>query len=187
MFAASSPCRSRTTYRGRDVTEARGIAQRITFAVDHPAAVQDRACGKCLRCKNRHQDHGALARLSMLKPGRGQAPISTSRRGIRLDQPPANEDGGLGPDLYKWRPSDPTSPHWNFEEIAKKSGMKLDQPAPIATVNELANYDAIIFGTPTRFGNMCAQAVVGLMILAPVGASCWFRQRSEDWEVQQRP
>jgi len=43
------------------------------------------------------------------------------------------------------------------EEIAKKSGMKLDQPAPIATVDELATYDAIIFGTPTRFGNMCAQ------------------------------
>ena len=43
------------------------------------------------------------------------------------------------------------------EEIAKKSGMKLDQPAPIATVDELADYDAIIFGTPTRFGNMCAQ------------------------------
>jgi len=43
------------------------------------------------------------------------------------------------------------------EEIAKKSGMKLNQPAPIATVDELVNYDAIIFGTPTRFGNMCAQ------------------------------
>ena len=43
------------------------------------------------------------------------------------------------------------------EEIAKKSGIKLDQPAPIATVDELADYDAIIFGTPTRFGNMCAQ------------------------------
>src|SRR5262249_8477367 len=43
------------------------------------------------------------------------------------------------------------------EEIAKKSGMKLDQPAPIATVDELADYDAILFGTPTRFGNMCAQ------------------------------
>jgi len=43
------------------------------------------------------------------------------------------------------------------EELAKKSGMKLDQPAPIATVDELATYDAIIFGTPTRFGNMCAQ------------------------------
>src|SRR6201987_5087780 len=43
------------------------------------------------------------------------------------------------------------------EEIAKKSGMKVDQPAPVATVDELATYDAIIFGTPTRFGNMCAQ------------------------------
>jgi NAD(P)H dehydrogenase (quinone) len=43
------------------------------------------------------------------------------------------------------------------EEIARKSGMKLDQSAPISTVNELANYDGIIFGTPTRFGNMCAQ------------------------------
>src|ERR1700745_2574986 len=43
------------------------------------------------------------------------------------------------------------------EEIAKKSGMKLAQRAPIATVDELPNYDAIIFGTPTRFGNMCAQ------------------------------
>ena len=50
------------------------------------------------------------------------------------------------------------------EEIAKKSGMKLDQPAPIATVDELANYDAIIFGTPTRFGNMCAQMTLAPMI-----------------------
>src|SRR5260370_33780749 len=48
-------------------------------------------------------------------------------------------------------------PELEPEEIAKKSGMKLDQPAPIATVDELADYDAIIFGTPTRFGNMCAQ------------------------------
>jgi NAD(P)H dehydrogenase (quinone) len=43
------------------------------------------------------------------------------------------------------------------EEVAKKAGMKLNQAAPIATVDELASYDAIIFGTPTRFGNMCAQ------------------------------
>jgi len=43
------------------------------------------------------------------------------------------------------------------EEVAKKSGMKLDQPAPICIVDELATYGAIIFGTPTRFGNMCAQ------------------------------
>lgn len=43
------------------------------------------------------------------------------------------------------------------EDIARKSGIKLDQEAPIATPNELADYDAILFGTPTRFGNMCSQ------------------------------
>ena len=42
-------------------------------------------------------------------------------------------------------------------EVARKAGAKLDQAAPIATVDELASYDAIIFGTPTRFGNMAAQ------------------------------
>jgi NAD(P)H dehydrogenase (quinone) len=42
-------------------------------------------------------------------------------------------------------------------EIAKKSGFKLDQKAPIATVDELPSYDAIIIGVPTRFGNMPAQ------------------------------
>ncbi|HLN08117.1 MAG TPA: NAD(P)H:quinone oxidoreductase [Xanthobacteraceae bacterium] len=42
-------------------------------------------------------------------------------------------------------------------EIAKKGGYKLEQPAPIATANELADYDAIIIGVPTRFGNMAAQ------------------------------
>lgn len=43
------------------------------------------------------------------------------------------------------------------EDVARKAGAKLDQVAPIATPDELADYDAIIFGTPTRFGNMCAQ------------------------------
>jgi NAD(P)H dehydrogenase (quinone) len=43
------------------------------------------------------------------------------------------------------------------EEAARKAGAKVDQAAPLATVEELADYDAIIFGTPTRFGNMCAQ------------------------------
>jgi NAD(P)H dehydrogenase (quinone) len=42
-------------------------------------------------------------------------------------------------------------------EVARKAHYKLDQAAPIATVNELADYDAIIFGTGTRFGNMTAQ------------------------------
>lgn len=43
------------------------------------------------------------------------------------------------------------------EEIARKSGAKLDQSAPVASIAELANYDAIIFGVPTRFGNMASQ------------------------------
>jgi NAD(P)H dehydrogenase (quinone) len=43
------------------------------------------------------------------------------------------------------------------EEIARKSGFKLDQAAPIATVAELADYDAIIVGTGTRFGRMGSQ------------------------------
>lgn len=43
------------------------------------------------------------------------------------------------------------------EDAARKAGMKVDQKAPIATVDELGSYDAIIFGTPTRFGNMTAQ------------------------------
>lgn len=43
------------------------------------------------------------------------------------------------------------------EEAGRKAGMKVDQKAPFATVDELSNYDAIIFGTPTRFGNMAAQ------------------------------
>nr|HML29433.1 NAD(P)H:quinone oxidoreductase [Hyphomicrobium sp.] len=43
------------------------------------------------------------------------------------------------------------------EEVARQSHFKLDQAAPIATVDELPNYDAIIIGVPTRFGNMPAQ------------------------------
>src|SRR3954447_5910940 len=43
------------------------------------------------------------------------------------------------------------------EEIMREAGMKVDQPAPVANPQELANYDAIVFGTPTRFGNMSSQ------------------------------
>jgi NAD(P)H dehydrogenase (quinone) len=42
-------------------------------------------------------------------------------------------------------------------EVAVKSHYKVDQPAPIAEPGELVDYDAIIFGTPTRYGNMAAQ------------------------------
>ena len=43
------------------------------------------------------------------------------------------------------------------EEIATKGHFKLQQDAPVATVAELANYDAIIIGAPTRFGRMPSQ------------------------------
>ena len=43
------------------------------------------------------------------------------------------------------------------EEVAKGSHFKLDQDAPIATVNDLAEYDAIILGVPTRFGRIPSQ------------------------------
>jgi NAD(P)H dehydrogenase (quinone) len=42
-------------------------------------------------------------------------------------------------------------------DVAKASGFKLEQVAPVATVDELPAYDAIILGVPTRFGNMPAQ------------------------------
>jgi NAD(P)H dehydrogenase (quinone) len=43
------------------------------------------------------------------------------------------------------------------EELAKKSGYKLDQAAPVAKPEELADYDAIIFGSGTRFGVVTSQ------------------------------
>ena len=42
-------------------------------------------------------------------------------------------------------------------EVAQKSHYKLDQPAPVAKIGELADYDAIIVGTGTRFGRMSSQ------------------------------
>ncbi|WP_447940012.1 NAD(P)H:quinone oxidoreductase [Pseudoxanthomonas mexicana] len=43
------------------------------------------------------------------------------------------------------------------EDVAKKSHFKLDQAAPVATIAELADYDAIVVGTGTRFGRMSSQ------------------------------
>jgi len=43
------------------------------------------------------------------------------------------------------------------EELAKSSGYKLDQAAPIANVEDLADYDAIIVGAGTRFGTVASQ------------------------------
>ncbi|MFC5554358.1 NAD(P)H:quinone oxidoreductase, partial [Methylobacterium iners] len=43
------------------------------------------------------------------------------------------------------------------EEVARSSHYKLDQAAPIASVDELPEYDAIIVGTGTRYGRMASQ------------------------------
>jgi len=42
-------------------------------------------------------------------------------------------------------------------EVAKGAHFKLDQAAPVATINELEHYDAIILGTGTRFGRLSSQ------------------------------
>ena len=43
------------------------------------------------------------------------------------------------------------------EDVCRASGIKIEQDAPFADPNELGDYDAVIIGTPTRFGNMAAQ------------------------------
>jgi NAD(P)H dehydrogenase (quinone) len=43
------------------------------------------------------------------------------------------------------------------QEVLEKSGAKLNQPAPLASPQELDQYDAIIIGCPTRYGRMAAQ------------------------------
>lgn len=42
------------------------------------------------------------------------------------------------------------------EDIARKAGYKMDQPAPLATIDELEHYDAIVLGSGTRFGRLCS-------------------------------
>src|SRR6476659_10839933 len=49
------------------------------------------------------------------------------------------------------------SAYGHIETMAGAAHMTLAEAPPIATVDELPSYDAIIFGTPTRFGNMAAQ------------------------------
>ncbi|GLS19540.1 NAD(P)H dehydrogenase (quinone) [Labrys miyagiensis] len=43
------------------------------------------------------------------------------------------------------------------DEVARASHYKVDQAAPVATINDLAEYDAIIVGTGTRFGRLSSQ------------------------------
>jgi NAD(P)H dehydrogenase (quinone) len=42
-------------------------------------------------------------------------------------------------------------------EVAKAAFFKLDQSAPVASIEELADYDALIVGSPTRFGRLSSQ------------------------------
>ena len=55
------------------------------------------------------------------------------------------------------------------EAVAKASHFKLDQKAPVAKVEDLADYDAVIVGTGTRFGRMSSQMA---SFLDPAG-SLW--------------
>ncbi|AUW59111.1 NAD(P)H:quinone oxidoreductase [Sphingobium sp. SCG-1] len=57
------------------------------------------------------------------------------------------------------------------EAVATANHFKIDQAAPIATVNELADYDAIIVGTGTRFGRMSSQMAAFL----DQGGGLWAR------------
>jgi NAD(P)H dehydrogenase (quinone) len=43
------------------------------------------------------------------------------------------------------------------DDVARKGGFKVGQSAEIATVDELPSYDAIVVGTPTRYGRMASQ------------------------------
>ncbi|MGK2908306.1 MAG: NAD(P)H:quinone oxidoreductase [Sphingobium sp.] len=57
------------------------------------------------------------------------------------------------------------------EAVATANHFKTDQAAPIATINELADYDAIIIGTGTRFGRMSSQMAAFL----DQGGGLWAR------------
>ncbi len=48
-------------------------------------------------------------------------------------------------------------PETMTREALENAGAKTDQEAPVAEPGELPDYDGMIFGTPTRFGNMCGQ------------------------------
>jgi NAD(P)H dehydrogenase (quinone) len=57
------------------------------------------------------------------------------------------------------------------EALAKASHFKLDQEAPVAVIDDLADYDAIIVGTGTRFGRMSSQMAAFL----DQAGGLWFR------------
>jgi len=57
------------------------------------------------------------------------------------------------------------------EAVARAAHFKLDQSAPMAAIEDLANYDAIIVGGPTRFGRMSSQ----LAAFLDQGGGLWAR------------
>jgi NAD(P)H dehydrogenase (quinone) len=50
-----------------------------------------------------------------------------------------------------------TLPRDFLEAMGAVETLEKQQDVPVCTIDELVEADAIIFGTPTRFGNMCAQ------------------------------
>ena len=80
------------------------------------------------------------------------------------------------------------------EEIARGAHFKLDQPAPVATVDELAEYDAIILGVPTRYGRMASQmaafwtprARCGRRARSPARSAACFRRRRRSTAARRR-
>jgi NAD(P)H dehydrogenase (quinone) len=59
-------------------------------------------------------------------------------------------EGGAGVDIKR-------VPELVPEDAARKSYFKVDQKAPIAKIEDLANYDAIVVGAGTRFGRLASQ------------------------------
>lgn len=68
-------------------------------------------------------------------------------------------------------------------QLFEKAGGKT-QTAPVATPQELADYDAIIFGTPTRFGNMSGQMRTFLDQTGGLWASAHY---TENWRASLVP
>ena len=66
----------------------------------------------------------------------------------------AGEVGGAEVEL---RRVPETLPEDVLEKMGALAAQKVFAHIPVCTVEELANADAVIFGTPTRFGNMCGQ------------------------------
>ena len=48
-------------------------------------------------------------------------------------------------------------PETMSDDALRQAGARLDRDTPVAGIEELSEYDGILFGTPTRFGNMCGQ------------------------------